>query len=176
MLYIILAIITIFVYLIYKRLKPEQKSDEELMYIEHGAENVVNWERVLLERIRVEKDKIQGKIKEGNKNFDLENWTYLLYRLEKSGKVFNCSKKNFIHLCERFKHDKLKLIEITKDWCDYLNACACLFYESPLFVFGTDEDVKRLRDEKDMYIIKMEEVDKRFKNLLGDEYITNENI
>lgn len=156
--------------------KNNKKSDEELTYIEHGAENVGNWERVLLERIRVEKDKIQRKIEGGNINFDLEDWTSSLHRLEKSEKVFDCSKKNFIRLSERFKHDKLKLIEITKDWCDYLNAYACLFNESPLFVFGTDEDVKRLHDEKGMYIIKMEEVDKRFKNLLGDEYIINENM
>ncbi len=176
MFYITLAIIAIFVYLIYKRLKPEQKLDEELMYIEHGAENVGNWERVLLERIRARKEHIKGRIEEGNKNFDLEDWTSALHGLEESEKVFDCNKKNFIRLSERFKHDKLKLIEITKDWCSYLNAYACLFYESPLFVFGTDDDVKRLGDEKDMYIIKMEEVDKRFKNLLGDEYITNENI
>jgi len=176
MLYIILIIIATFVYLIYKRQKPEVRSDEELMYIEHGVENVENWEKILLERIKIRKNTIQEKIDQGNKNFDLEDWISALHRLEEGITGFNCGKKNFTRLKERFKYDKLKLIEITKDRCDYLNAHAYLFYDSPLLEFGTNEDVKKIHERGNAYFIKMQEIEKRFKDLLGDEYIDSKKL
>lgn len=62
-------------------------------------------------------------------------------------------------------------MEITKDRIDYLNAKACLFHDSPLFAFGTNEDVKRIQDEQKEYDIKIEEINKRFKEALSKEYI-----
>lgn len=178
MLYIFLIIIAIFLYLIYRRLKPKAVSDEESMYIEHGAENVENFERILLERMEERKDAVKKRIEEGDEekdfDFDLEEWVSALSRVEGDERTFYCNKKNFVRLSERFKHDKLKLIEVTKDWCDYLSAYSHLFYESMLFVYGTDEQIKKLNDERDAYIIKMEEVEKRFKNLLGSEYVNSD--
>lgn len=85
--------------------------------------------------------------------------------------IFDSGKKNYVRLSERFKHDKLKLKEVTKDRYDYLVAHAGLIYENPLIGFGTNEDVAKIRSEEDDFIIKIQEINKRFKNLLGDEYI-----
>jgi ABC-type antimicrobial peptide transport system ATPase subunit len=85
--------------------------------------------------------------------------------------LYNSSKKNFKRLFERFAHDEQKLLQINKDKKDYLIAHTGLIYDDPMIKFGSSEDIKRIHENEDDYIMKIQEINKRIFTLLGDDYI-----
>lgn len=118
--------------------------EDTIEFIQNGIENRENY---IVEKIKAKTDSKADKA------------------------IFDSGKKNFTRLKERYKYDELKIKEITKDRHEYLVAHAGLIYESPLLGFGTSEDVKGIQDEQDLYVIKIQEINKRNKSLLGGDYV-----
>ena len=79
--------------------------------------------------------------------------------------LLESGKKNFIRLSERFKHNETKLDEVMKDWADYTEAIDEML--NVLFSNKTSDEKERNKQE---LFIKIEEIQKRSKDLLGDEY------
>lgn len=87
------------------------------------------------------------------------------------GAFLKCGKINFSRLIERFKHEDNKLARIVKDWTDYMKMLQGVIYEHELLdVSYSDEEINEHWDKRDEFYIKIEEINKRLKDLLSEEY------
>lgn len=74
---------------------------------------------------------------------------------------------NYMRLKQRYIHDKVKSLEIAKDWQKYVEALDDLKLARTILDVGEVDDF--IEDSKEPSIIK-EEIEKRFKTLLGKEW------
>ncbi len=154
MLYIILIVIAVFVYLIYKGQKPKIISKEEAV------------ENIKLE-ISCKEEYLLNKIKTSHLKDYMQTETAL----------FECGRKNFLRLSERFKHDDIKFAQTVKDWIDYIDTISeVIFVSEMLDVANSNEEVNEYRNNQQELFIKIQETEKRFKDLLGNEYIDPNDI
>lgn len=80
-------------------------------------------------------------------------------------KLFNNGRQNFIRLKERFKHNDTTSDQIISDWYDYL-----ILINDVINIrksLGSNED-NALINEK---FIRINEINKRFDELLGNDFI-----
>jgi hypothetical protein len=86
--------------------------------------------------------------------------------------LFEYTKKNFDRLNERFKFDDKMTRQILKDWCDYCMALGGIVFlgDYPDFTMDKEQRIKN-NTEQDSLLIKLEEIEKRFKEFLGDDYL-----
>lgn len=153
-LYIILIVIAIFVYLIYKKQKPVIQSKEQI--IENTKAQIAYKEEHLLDHIKT---------------------NHLKDYMTTESALFECGKTNFIRLSERFKHDDVKLAQVTKDWIDYMDILNDAVYESELLDVSTEEgEGEEHWKRRDELYIQIQEIEKRFKDLLGKEYADPEEL
>ncbi len=78
----------------------------------------------------------------------------LLTSVNSAFDMINDTKDKYVRLSERYKHDKKKLLEITKDWRDFT-------------VLLSDRFVTKDMSHSDFNQIQMEEIIKRFNLLLS---------
>ncbi|GEM_PF-3466604 len=147
MLYVILIIIAFFVYKIYKQ-KPKVVSKEEAM--ENIQAEIERREAALLNHLKT---------------------THLKDYMDTQTVLFDCGKKNFLRLNERLKHDDVKRGEAIKDWIDYMEALNESIYESELLDVSTSEESEIHWKARDEAHVKLQEINKRFKDLLGADFI-----
>ncbi len=83
---------------------------------------------------------------------------------------FDCGKKNFIRLSERFKHDKTLLDRVVKDWTDYMDVLGDVVHEMEILNYLSREDGQEHLYAREKLYIRMEEIEKRFKDQLGGDY------
>lgn len=149
MLYIILIIIAVFVYLIYKGQNATTNSRDKA--IEFIQTEITKREDFLLSKIKA---------------------SHLKDYLQTEKILFDCGRKNFIRLSERFKHDDVKLRQVTKDWLDYMDTVSDIIHESEMLdVTLSNDEADEHRNNQQELFVKIQEIDKRTKGLLGDEYI-----
>lgn len=146
-LYIILIIIAIVVYLIYKKINPSVISKERAT--ENIQAQIIRQEEML------------------SKHIDM---SHLKDYIQQQAIMFDCGKRNFIRLSERFKHDDIKLTQVVKDWTDYMEILQGIIYEQELLDVSTAEGADEHFDNMHELAIKIQEIEKRFKGLLGKEY------
>ena len=147
MTYIFLAIITVLVYLIYKKQNPPALTPEQIS-------------ETLLEEISRKEDYVERKI----------GSSHLKEYLTMEKTLLQCGSKNFLRLRERFKHDEQKYTHILKDWNDYLDTISECVFESEMLDVCSSEDSDEHYKARDLLFIKIQEAEKRFKELLGEEY------
>ena len=105
------------------------------------------------------------------------NTSHLKEHLEVPKILFENGRLNFIRLSERFKHDDAKFGQITNDWFDYMRFINDVIYESEMLdVSNTDEESDRHWKTRDELYIRIQEISKRFKELLGKEYSDPEKL
>ena len=113
--------------------------------------------------------------KEENLWKEIKNPVLLKGRSQDETSLLECGKLNYIRLKERFKHDDIKRGQVNKDWFDYLEALKDLIYEREMLDISTAEDESNAHfDSIEELHIKIQEIEKRFKELLGSEYIEPE--
>jgi hypothetical protein len=147
MLYELLIIIIILIYLIYKQ-KPVIKSKEEIN-----------------EEIQSEIDRKEAQILHSLKTSHLKNY------MDTNTAIFENGRKNFLRLSERFKHDDIKQGQVIKDWIDYINTIERGIFTQEMLDVCTSEESEQYFKEQQENGIKFQEITKRFKDLLGEEYI-----
>lgn len=110
---------------------------------------------------------------------DIENYVSLekdrLYNLEHFDSPhfidllndYDVMNVNYIRLKERYAHDKEKSLQIAKDWVKYVDALGDLKLARTILDLGEVDDF--YESSKEPTIIK-EEVEKRFKTMLGKEW------
>ncbi len=85
--------------------------------------------------------------------------------------LFECGKKNFIRLQEGFRHDDKKLGESIKDWIYYLDYISNLIHHHEMLDLATsDSDADDATKQHQEIVAKMQEIDKRTRDLLGKDY------
>jgi methyl-accepting chemotaxis protein len=147
MLYIILIIIAIFVYLIYKGQNPKITSKEDM-------------------QIEIERKEV--------KLLEFIQTNHLKDYMDTEKALFECGRINFIRLRERFKHDEIKLEQVFKDWIDYMDTLNDAIYKSLQIDVTFDDEFDTLWKDRNELYIKIQEINKRFKDLLGNEYANPE--
>jgi len=86
--------------------------------------------------------------------------------------LFGYTKKNFQRLSERFKFEDKMIEQISKDWCDYCMALGGMIYLGDYPDFAMDnEQRKKNYEEQDGMLVRVFEIEKRFKELLGNDYL-----
>ena len=148
MFYIILIIILALAYFIYKRRKPKIEKKEETM-----ADMQVD--------IKVGEESLLRKIKTNHLGED-----YMTTETD----LLKAGKHNFVCLSERFKHDEVKLRQVTKDWLDYIEILKRMVYENEIRNYLSAEDSSAHFEAEEKQHIRLREIIKRFKDLLGAEY------
>jgi len=127
--------------------------------------------KVLMSRAEVKKnsqdeiDLREMRLSDKIKTSHLKNY------LQTEATLFNCGRKNFIRLNERFKHDDVKLGQVVKDWIDYIEILTDVIFESEMLDVSTSEESDEHFDKRDELYVKIQAIEKRFKDLLGDEYV-----
>src|ERR1035437_7367151 len=147
--WIIVLIIVILSYLIYKRRKPSEISKTE------AKEN-------MQEQIEQKEKFLRAKIKTRDLEENIENGSEVA--------LFDCGKHNFICLSERFKHDDIKLEQVIKDWIDYMDLLSDRVYEMTILHHLSSEDSPKHFDAREKIDITIREINKRFKDLLTNDY------
>lgn len=143
-----IIVIGIILYFIWRGQKPKVKSKEEALELIQSE--IDKKENYLLQRIEA---------------------THLKDYMQMETTLFECGKKNFLRLKERFKHDDVKLGQVIKDWIYYIDTISDMIYESEMLDVSTsNEDADEHRNMQQKLAVKIQEIDKRFKNLLDDEY------
>lgn len=153
MLYILLIIIAGFLYLIYKGQNTKPASKEAIM--QNAEAEIARAEARLL---------------------DLIETNHLKDYMDTEKALFDCGRLNFIRLNERFKHEELKREQAIKDWLDYMQALNDAVYASLQLDVCTSEESDTYYKERSDLFIKISEIDKRFKELLGNEYADPEKL
>lgn len=152
MLYIILIIIAIFIYLIYKQQKSPKISISKTGFYQVKIKQMMEQkEATLLNLIKTNplKDYMQTEVA-----------------------LFDCGRKNFICLCERFKYDNIKFAQIVKDWIDYMDILKDVVFQRLYLDVSKSITSADICDEKiDNLFIKIKEINKRLQDLLGNEYM-----
>lgn len=149
-LYIILAVIAIILYLIYRRLKtPTLPTKAEAR------------EKILEMIAQKETSFLDNRLKS----------SHLKEYLEMDAVLFDCGSQNFIRLNERFKHDEAKFAEIVKDWSDYLDILGNVVFQSEMLDVCTSEESEEHYQARQEDFVRIQEIEKRFKGLLADSYI-----
>lgn len=147
---IVLGMIAIILYSIYRKpgatsLKPKAETKEEgFTFISYQEEKILN--------------KLQTSILRD----------YL--SLEKT--LFDCGKQNFVRLSERFKYDEPKIQQIISDRKEFLELLSDIVTEREMLDVCTAEEDEEHSQTLKGYFIRIQEIEKRFKNLLGNDYIT----
>jgi len=153
-LYIILIVIAVIVFLIYKKQKSAPLSKEQSM--ENIKAQIAYKEERLLDHIKT---------------------NHLKDYMTTESALFECGRTNFIRLSERFKHDDAKLTQVIKDWTDYMEILDDAVYESELLDVSTEEgEGEEHWKRRDELYIQIQEIEKRFKDLLGKEYTDPEEL
>lgn len=143
-----IIVIGVVAYFIWKSRKPKIKSKVEA-----------------LELIQEDIDKREVLLKEKIKSSHLKDY------MQMETTLFDCGRKNFLRLKERFKHDDVKLEQVIKDWIYYMEAISDMVYESEMLDVATsNEDADEHRNMQDELAVKIKEIDKRSKELLGADY------
>ena len=125
----------------------------------------INKEKIL-ESIQDQISKQESYLTQKIKNSHLDGY------LQTETVLFECGKKNFFRLKERFKHDDEKLTQIIKDWFNYMETVSDIISESELLDLAKpNEDADEHRIAQDRLAVTIQEIDTRFKNLLGSEYV-----
>jgi hypothetical protein len=145
--WIIVLIIVIFSYLIYKRRKPSEISKTEVK-----------------ENMQAEMERKQEALLKKIKTSHLKDY------METETDLLECGKNNFIRLSERFKHDDIKLEQVIKDWIDYIDILSDAVYESEMLDVSSSETSQTHYKAREALYIKLQEIIKRFKDLLGADY------
>lgn len=79
---------------------------------------------------------------------------------------------NFQRLLELFKNEEHKRIQIMEEWRDYLNIISEIIHEHEILYTDLDEEAQDKFDARtNSYNIKRREIERRFKELLGKDYI-----
>lgn len=80
-------------------------------------------------------------------------------------------EENYLRLEERYKHDNVRLGQIIKDWVGYNEVITGLIHEREMLdVATTDEESDRSDQETKKLQIRRQEIESRFKALLGKQY------
>lgn len=125
----------------------------------------INSKAEALELIQEDIDKREMLLKEKIKSSHLKDY------MQMETTLFDCGRKNFLRLKERFKHDDVKLGQVIKDWIYYMEAISDMVYESEMLDVATsNEDADEHRNMQDELAVKIKEIDKRSKELLGADY------
>jgi len=90
--------------------------------------------------------------------------------------LFDCGKKNFFRLSERFKHDDIKFAQIVKDWIDYIDTISDVIFVREMLDVCTSEEADEYYKQQEELFVKIKETHRRFKELLGNEYVDPEKI
>ncbi len=151
MLYIILILAVVVIYVVYRKQKPSEASKIKAREKLHL---VLKQKQVAL--------------------LDFINASELKNYLQDEVLQLECNEKNFVRLSERFKHDDVKFAQVVKDWIDYIDMLRDLVTERLLLDISTSETSKNHDDAIHYLSIKIQEIEKRFKDLLGSEYLSPE--
>lgn len=144
--YIILIIIAVYVYSIYKSQNPKLTKEEVKEKIQ---EEIDLKEEYLLKKIKT---------------------SILKDYMQTETTLFDCGRRNFLRLKERFKHDDIKYAQIVKDWLDYMETLSDIVFESEMLDVCTSEESEEHYKRRDELFVVVQETEKRFKELLGSEY------
>jgi len=84
---------------------------------------------------------------------------------------FDAMEINYLRLKQRFSNEPNKVLELARDWCKYAEALHSLKFARVYFdVDMSEQAFERLEEtSKEPWIIK-EEVEKKFKSLLGADF------
>lgn len=148
MLYLLLIVIAVILYLIYKGQKPRELSREEINQI--TQEEIKRQEEYLLNKIKT---------------------SHLKDYLQTETALFDSGKKNFTRLSERFKHDETKSSQISKDWLEYMESTSDAIFNTEMLDVCTSDESSQYYDDRDALFVKIQEINKRFKELLDKEYL-----
>jgi hypothetical protein len=149
MLYIILIIIAIFLYLIYRKQNPS--ASQKIKAVANLHAEIAKREELLSNKIKT---------------------SHLKDYLQTEATLFEYGKKNYVRLSERYKHDDTKNLHVIKDWIYYMEALSDIIYESEMLdVASSNEDADEHRNSQQELFIKVQEIGKRNKELLGNEYV-----
>lgn len=91
-----------------------------------------------------------------------------------SEKCLNALEKNYSHLIERYKFDDIKITQILVDAVQYNELLTDIILDTESVSdqgFLSHEYVVEVNKKSENNIIKIREIERRFKTLLGDEYI-----
>jgi len=100
----------------------------------------------------------------------LEN-SHLKDYLDYEKHFFLTMEENYLRLAERFRHDKIKQAQITKDWISYNEIINGLIHEREMLDVSTsDENAENSDQETKKLQIKRQEIETRFKELLGKQF------
>lgn len=137
------------VYLLYER-----NSSPEISEVETSQDTQV--------QIKVSEDFLLKKIKERDLKENIINGS--------ESALFDSGKHNYICLSERFKHDDIKLQQVSKDWLDFMELLSDRVDEMEILHYISDEDSQSHFNTREEIDTRLAEINRRFKNLLGDEY------
>jgi hypothetical protein len=99
------------------------------------------------------------------------NNSYLKKYLTDPKVFFDCGSKNFTRLYERYKFDNSKITEIMTDWKEYIRALSQNVYERELMDVSDNDEYEKHLNEVQRLWTQTDEIHKRIKKLLGEEYI-----
>lgn len=100
----------------------------------------------------------------------LEN-SHLKEFLDYEKHFFLTMEENYLRLAERFKHDNVQMAQIVKDWIDYNEIINGLIYQRELLDVATTDEQSEQSDQNTKKLqIKRQEIETRYKSLLGKQY------
>lgn len=137
------------VYLLYKR---NSSPDISTVETEQNIEG----------QIKINEEFLLKKIKERDLKEGIEN--------SSESALFDSGRHNYVCLSERFKHDNTKLQQVTTDWLDFMELLSDRVYEMEILHYLSDEDSQSHFNAREEIDTRLTEINKRFKNLLGDDY------
>lgn len=146
---IIILLVIVFLYFIFKRKTPAKVTYAETR--EEIQKQIIVKEKFTLDTIR--KRDLKEDIKNGSESA-----------------LFECGKHNFSCLDERFKHDDVKHQQAVKDWFDYMELLRDRVYEMDILHYLSDEDSQEHLEKREQIDLRLREICRRFKNLLGGDY------
>lgn len=86
--------------------------------------------------------------------------------------LFDYGRKNFVCLEKHLNRNDTRLARARRDWMDYIDILHKTIYENEMLDVATSNEIAdEHRKKRQELFVKIREIDKRFKNLLGDEYI-----
>ncbi|MEI7498040.1 MAG: hypothetical protein WCK11_02030 [Candidatus Falkowbacteria bacterium] len=144
----------VIIFIIYLIFKPKNNKEKII-------ENNMSKEEEIQDKIERKEESLLRDIKSNHLKDYMQNETTL----------FECGRKNFIRLNERFKHDEAKHGQVVKDWMDYMDILGDIVHEHLMLDVSTSEESDEHWEKRQELFIQIQEIEKRFKELLGDVYI-----
>jgi hypothetical protein len=151
MLYLLLTVIAIILFLIYK--------NQNQIRLPLSAQETMKF---LLSDIVVEEESFLHNI----------NNNHLKDHMDNRIALFDNAKKNFVRLCARYKHNDSEYQKIANDWLDWIKYSNESVTNTQLIDLCHDQsELDVLNTKEDDLDMKIGEIEKRFEALLGKDYL-----